>query len=72
MYYVETDWVGAVYATPSFCGSRSGFASAGAWYSLTHVGRKQFVENALVIQEATKTAVRDLSEIEGIKIVGNP
>lgn len=46
MYYVYVDWVGAIYATPSFPGSRSGFASAGAWYSLTHIGRRQFVENA--------------------------
>ena len=56
MYYVNTDWVGSIYATPSFPGSRSGFASAGAWYSLTHVGRKQFVDNALKIVDATKTA----------------
>jgi sphinganine-1-phosphate aldolase len=38
--------VGGIYATPSFPGSRSGFASAGAWYALTHIGRKQYQENA--------------------------
>jgi sphinganine-1-phosphate aldolase len=42
MYYVNTDWIGAVYATPSFPGSRSGFASAGAWYALTNLGKKTF------------------------------
>lgn len=47
MYYIYTDWVGAVYITPSFSGSRSGFASAGAWYCFTHIGRKTYLENAL-------------------------
>ena len=41
-YYVNTDWMGGVYATPSFPGSRSGFATAGAWYMLTHVGKKAY------------------------------
>lgn len=43
MYFIYTEWVGGIYATPSFPGSRSGFASAGAWYALTHVGRKQYL-----------------------------
>ena len=72
MYFVYTDWVGGIYATPSFPGSRSGFASAGAWYSLTHIGRKQFVENALRISEATKIAARDLAKIPGVNVFGKP
>lgn len=46
-YFIYTDWVGGIYATPSMAGSRSGFASAGAWYAMTHVGRKQYMDNAL-------------------------
>jgi sphinganine-1-phosphate aldolase len=42
MYYVNTDWIGGVYATPSFPGSRSGFASAGAWYALTYLGKNVY------------------------------
>jgi sphinganine-1-phosphate aldolase len=56
MYFFYTDWVGGIYGTPSFVGSRSGFASAGAWYSLTHVGRNQFKANATLVAEATKKA----------------
>lgn len=72
MYYIYTDWVGGIYATPSFPGSRSGFASAGAWYALTRVGRKQYLENALLITKSTVNAAKKLSEIEGVKIIGNP
>jgi glutamate/tyrosine decarboxylase-like PLP-dependent enzyme len=72
MYYIHTDWVGAVYATPSFPGSRSGFASAGAWYSLTHIGRKQYVENAMIVEDATLSAAKELAKIEGIRVIGKP
>lgn len=58
MYFIYTDWVGAVYITPSFSGSRSGFASAGAWYCFTHIGRKTYLENALAVVDATKTAAK--------------
>lgn len=72
MYYINTDWVGGIYATPSFPGSRSGFASAGAWYSLTHIGRKQFLDNALKVVDATKSAAESLAKIEGVRIIGKP
>jgi sphinganine-1-phosphate aldolase len=42
MYFFYSVWVGGLYGTPSFVGSRSGFASAGAWYCLTQIGRNQF------------------------------
>lgn len=53
MYFIETNWIGGLYATPSFPGSRSGFASAGAWYSLTHVGKQQYIDNAKRVQRTT-------------------
>lgn len=54
------------------CGSRSGFASAGAWYALTHVGRKQYKENALEITKTTKQLVKEFNQIKGVKIYGKP
>jgi glutamate/tyrosine decarboxylase-like PLP-dependent enzyme len=72
MYFSYTDWVGGMYITPSFVGSRSGFASAGAWYSLTHVGRKQFIENAEAVADATKSAAEKLRKIEGVQVIGHP
>jgi sphinganine-1-phosphate aldolase len=48
-FFIYTDWIGGIYATPSIVGSRSGFASAGAWYVMTHVGLKQYKDNALAV-----------------------
>lgn len=40
------DWKGGLYGTVTFPGSRSGFASAAAWYSLTQITMKGFKNNA--------------------------
>jgi hypothetical protein len=46
-----------LYGTPSFCGSRHGFASAGAWYALTQNTKKTYKYNTeKVIEATTKTA----------------
>lgn len=45
-YYVNMDWKGGLYGTVTFPGSRSGFASAAAWYSLTQITMKGFKNNA--------------------------
>ena len=63
MYFVYSDWIGGLYGTPSFVGSRPGFASAGAWYALTQIGKKQFTENAIEISKATKTLAEELRKI---------
>jgi sphinganine-1-phosphate aldolase len=72
MYYVYADWMGGLYATPSFVGSRPGFASAGAWYAFTRIGRKQYIQNAKDIAEATKAAAAGLRKIPGVEVFGEP
>lgn len=42
MYYINTEWIGGLYATPSFCGSRHGFASSGAWYAMTRITKNGY------------------------------
>jgi len=64
MYYINTNWVGGVYATPSFPGSRSGFSTAGAWYCLTQLGKNVYLENARGVSKATKNVALQLSKID--------
>ena len=45
-YYVNMDWKGGLYGTVTFPGSRSGFASAAAWFSLTQITMKGFKNNS--------------------------
>ncbi len=37
-YYIQPDWAGGVYASPSMAGSRAGSVIAGAWAVMTHMG----------------------------------
>lgn len=53
-YFVNMDWRGGIYGTMGFPGSRSGFASAAAWYSLTQITMKGFKNNAEIITSATQ------------------
>lgn len=53
MYYINTEWCGGLYGTPSFCGSRHGFASAGAWYALTRNTKKNYKQNTQEVIAAT-------------------
>jgi sphinganine-1-phosphate aldolase len=64
--------VGGLYATPSFCGSRHGFSSAGAWYAMTHILKSGYKQNSKTIIEKTKQAISNLKQIKGITIFGNP
>ncbi len=66
MFYINSDWIGGLYATPSFPGSRSGFASAGAWYSMINVTYGGYEQNSKKIIESTKKAVEELKKIKGI------
>ena len=65
-YYVNTEWKGGIYATTAMPGSRSGFAGAGAWYSLTHVGKRGFKENAQLIISSTKQTADNLRALKGV------
>ena len=54
-YFVETNWPGGLYASPSLAGSRPGAAIAGCWASLLHFGMDGYVESTKKIIETTKT-----------------
>lgn len=53
-YYINMDWKGGLYGTMSFPGSRPGFASAAAWYSMTQITKKGFKRNAEIVIDATR------------------
>lgn len=71
-YFVNTDWKGGLYGTMGFSGSRSGFASAAAWYSLTQITLKGFKDNAKFVVEATQEGAKRLRNVKGIRVFGEP
>ena len=71
-YYINMDWKGGLYGTFSFPGSRSGFASAAAWYSMTQVTQKGYKQNAEIVSDATFEGAKRLRKVEDIQVFGRP
>ena len=43
-FFVNVDWPGGIYATPTFGGSRAGALIASCWASLMYTGHDGYVE----------------------------
>lgn len=43
-FFVDTDWQGGIYASPTMAGSRPGGISAACWAALMHFGESGYVE----------------------------
>ncbi|KAI0745932.1 PLP-dependent transferase [Earliella scabrosa] len=72
-YYVNPDWVGGVYASPSIAGSRPGALIAGTWATLQYMGHSGYLESCKKIVTAAKTiAHRIRTEIPELRVLGNP
>ncbi|KAH9942392.1 PLP-dependent transferase [Epithele typhae] len=72
-YYVNPDWMGGVYASPSIAGSRPGALIAGTWAAMQYMGHSGYLESCKSIVGAAKTiAQRIRSEIPELRILGDP
>ncbi|KAI8992967.1 PLP-dependent transferase [Trametes punicea] len=72
-YYVNPDWVGGVYASPSIAGSRPGAIIAGTWAAMQYMGHSGYLESCKSIVSTAKTiAQRIRTEIPELRILGDP
>ncbi|KAI0358513.1 PLP-dependent transferase [Trametes cingulata] len=72
-YYVNPDWVGGVYASPSIAGSRPGALIAGTWAALQYMGHSGYLESCKNIVGAAQTiAHRIRTEIPELRVLGSP
>mgnify|MGYP002715973109 FL=1 len=72
-YYVSTDWVGGVYASPTLAGSRAGALIAGAWAAMTSLGRDGYIQSCREIVGAAKEIEKRVrAEIPELVILGKP
>lgn len=72
-YYVQPDWPGGVYASPSIAGSRPGALIAGTWAALMTMGDDGYTASARAIVGAARRieqGIRD--EIPQLQILGKP
>ncbi|KZT10847.1 PLP-dependent transferase [Laetiporus sulphureus 93-53] len=72
-YYVNPDWVGGVYASPSIAGSRPGALIAGTWAAMNYMGRDGYLTSCKSIVGAARTiAHRIRTEIPELRVLGDP
>lgn len=72
-YFVSSNWVGGVYASPTLAGSRPGALIAGAWAAMMHIGHDGYVQSCREIVGAAQTIERRVrEEIPELQILGKP
>lgn len=71
-YSIQTDWPGGIYASPTLPGSRPGALIATCWAAMMYHGLEGYVHATDTIIKTTKWIKSELSNVEGLKILGEP
>ncbi|KAL8608979.1 hypothetical protein ACOMHN_062862 [Nucella lapillus] len=71
-FFVQPDWTGGIYASPTLAGSRAGAVIAACWATLMYFGEKGYVESTRSICGTTHYIAQELEKIEGLFIFGEP
>jgi sphinganine-1-phosphate aldolase len=72
-YYVNPDWSGGVYASPSLSGSRPGALIAGTWAAMQYLGSDGYLESCRSIVSCTRVIANTIkSSIPELYVLGNP
>jgi len=70
--FVQSEWNGGIYATPTISGSRSGNNIVITWAFLNYYGVNGYKKNTTLIIKALNKIKDNTSNIEGLDIIGNP
>jgi len=71
-YFVQPDWPGGIYASPTFAGSRPGAIIAACWATMMLMGRKGYVDSTRKIIETTRHITAEIRKIPGLFVYGEP
>ena len=71
-YFVNTDWRGGIYVSPTLLGSRNGSIISGAWATMIYFGKNGYKTMAKNIIETTQNICEKLRAVEDLQIIGNP
>ncbi|KZT29117.1 PLP-dependent transferase [Neolentinus lepideus HHB14362 ss-1] len=72
-YYVNPEWMGGVYASPSLAGSRPGSLIAGTWAAMQYMGRDGYLASANSIVACARKIGHAITEtIPELYVLGNP
>ncbi|KAH3673515.1 hypothetical protein WICMUC_003621 [Wickerhamomyces mucosus] len=72
-YYVNSEWTGGLYGSPTFAGSRPGALSVGCWSTLLKIGDDGYIQSCKEIVGAARLLKeRIMKEIPELEIIGDP
>lgn len=72
-YYIESDWVGGLYGSPTLAGSRPGALVAGCWATMINLGESGYIESCKeIIGAARKLKGYIQDRLPALEIVGDP
>ena len=71
-FFVQTDWPGGIYASPSIPGTRPGGSIAAAWAAMMAMGQDGYTELAMKARAVTLQLAEGLGAIEGVKVLAPP
>lgn len=70
--FVSTEWPGGIFASPGLLGTRPGGAVAAAWAAMQVMGRNGYLTHAETIMNTTRTLIRGINAIDGLRVLGKP
>lgn len=71
MFFVQPNWPGGVYASPTMAGSRSGGLIACCWASLVAIGQEGFLNRSKNIWMAAQKIKEGIKKIPELELIGD-
>lgn len=71
-YYRTSTWMGGLYYSPTFAGSRPGALSAECWAAMVAFGEEGYLAATAAILEAARTIREGIASIDGLEVIGDP
>jgi sphinganine-1-phosphate aldolase len=71
-FFVQTEWSGGIYASPTMTGTRPGGAIAAAWAIMNTLGRQGYLDIADTVMKTTARLRQGIEAIQGVAVLGDP
>ena len=71
-YFMQPNWAGGLYASPTMAGSRSGGLAASTWAAMVALGEEGYLDAARQIMTAADTIRAGIEAIPELEIFGHP
>lgn len=71
-FFVDPNWQGGVYVTPTMAGSRPGGTIATTWATMMHLGEEGYIDATRKIVNTAQKVVAAVKSTPGLYVLGSP